>query len=237
MAGAPKALHSTVADHAQRKLVLLMTQRILIIGAGGHGQVVADILLQAITGGSNCRPIGYLDDNPHRHGQRLLGLPVMGPLAALADIPHDGIVIAIGDNHTRAHLFAELTARGERLVSAIHPSAIIAADVVIGPGTMICAGVIVNPGSVIGANVILNTGCTIDHHNQIGDHAHIAPGVHTGGEVVIGTGALIGIGAIVMPRRRVGSWSIVGAGALVQRDVTDAATVVGIPARPLRVNP
>ncbi|WP_298408064.1 acetyltransferase [uncultured Chloroflexus sp.] len=211
-----------------------MAQRILIIGAGGHGQVVADILLQAAANGGDCQPIGYLDDNPRRYGEQALGLPVFGPVAALASIPHDGIVIAIGDNRTRARLFAELTARGEQLVSAIHPSAIIAASVTIGPGTMICAGAIINPGSVIGANVILNTGCTIDHHNQIGDHAHIAPGVHTGGQVVIGAGTLIGIGAIVMPQRRVGAWSVVGAGALVQRDVGNEMIAIGVPARPFR---
>ncbi|MFN3373232.1 MAG: acetyltransferase [Chloroflexus sp.] len=211
-----------------------MAQRILIIGAGGHGQVVADILLQAAANGGDWQPIGYLDDNPRRYGEQALGLPVFGPVATLASIPHDGIVIAIGDNRTRARLFTELTARGEQLVSAIHPSAIIAAGVTIGPGTMICAGAIINPGSIIGANVILNTGCTIDHHNQIGDHAHIAPGVHTGGEVVIGAGTLIGIGAIVMPQRRVGVWSVVGAGALVQRDVGNEMIAIGVPARPLR---
>lgn len=210
-----------------------MAQRILIIGAGGHGHVVADILLQAAAHGADCQPIGYLDDNPYRHGQHALGLPVLGPIAARVTIPHDGIVIAIGDNRTRARLFTELAAAGERLVSAVHPSAIIATDVIIGPGTMICAGAIVNPGTIIGANVILNTGCTVDHHNRIGDHVHIAPGVHTGGDVVIGTGALVGIGAIVMPQRRIGAWSVAGAGALVQRDVADETVVVGVPARPL----
>ena len=96
---------------------------------------------------------------------------------------------------------------------------------------MICAGVVVNPGSAIGANVILNTGCTVDHHNRIEDHAHIAPGVHMGGDVHIGEGALVGIGATVMPQRRVGAWSVVGAGALVHADIPDHVIAVGSPAR------
>ncbi|MGQ9482498.1 acetyltransferase [Chloroflexus sp.] len=212
-----------------------MTQRIVIIGAGGHAQVVADILLRAVAHGQVCRPIGYLDDNPKCQGQQRLGLPVLGPISILDTLPHDSVIIAIGDNRVRARLFAELKARGEHFARAIHPTAIIAPDVVIGPGTMICAGAIVNPGSVIGANVILNTACTVDHHNQVGDHAHLAPGVHTGGAVTIGTGALVGIGAIVMPQRRVGDWSVVGAGALVHRDVTAETVVTGVPAQPLYV--
>jgi len=85
-------------------------------------------------------------------------------------------------------------------------------------------------GQVV-ADILLNTGCTIDHHNRIGDHAHIAPGVHLGGQVEIGQGALVGIGATVLPQRRIGAWSVVGAGAVVADDVPDNATVIGVPAR------
>jgi len=92
----------------------------------------------------------------------------------------------------------------------------------------------VNPCSTIGANVILNTGCSIDHHNQIGDHVHIAPGVHTGGTVKVGDGSLVGIGATIMPGLKIGARSIVGAGALVAEDVPSDVTVVGLPARPVR---
>jgi sugar O-acyltransferase (sialic acid O-acetyltransferase NeuD family) len=208
--------------------------RALILGAGGHAQVVADILLRMQEANVAITPIGYLDDNPALAGKRLLGLPVLGEIAQLPNIPHDGIVVAIGGNATRQRLFKTWGSRGEHFVVACHPSAIIAPDVKLGPGSMICAGAVVNPGSVIGADAILNTGCTVDHHNHVGDHAHIAPGVHLGGDVSIGEGTLVGIGATVMPQRQVGEWSIVSAGALVHSDLGDRIVAAGVPARVIR---
>lgn len=208
--------------------------RILIIGAGGHAQVVADILLRMRDAGSRSTPVGYLDDNLDLTGQSLLGLPVLGCLARLAAVPHDAVIVAIGANEIRHRIFHNLQAQGERLAVACHPRAIIAPDAAIGSGSMICAGVVVNPGSSIGSDVILNTGCTVDHHNHIGDHAHIAPGVHLGGEVQIGEGALVGISATVMPRRRIGSWTTVGAGALVHSDLPAHVVAAGTPARIIR---
>lgn len=208
--------------------------RVLILGAGGHAQVVADILRRMRESGADLMPIGYLDDDPALAGQRLLGLPVLGPITTLSSTVHDALIVAIGDNEVRRRLFQALQAQGERFVIAQHPRAVVAPDVTIGPGCMICAGVVVNPGSVIGANVILNTGCTVDHHNHIGDHVHIAPGVHLGGQVQIGEGTLIGIGATVMPQRKVGAWSVVGAGALVHTDLPDHVVAVGTPAKIIR---
>ena len=208
--------------------------RVLIFGAGGHAQVIADILLRARDAGQTVDPIGYLDDDAALHGKALLGLPVFGSTAALGQVPHEAIIIAIGNNHIRRRLAEELNLAGETFITARHPASIIAPDVQIGPGAMICAGVVINTGSVIGAHVILNTGCTIDHHNTIDNCAHIAPGAHTGGEVVIGEGALIGIGATIAPRTTVGAWATVGAGAVVTKSVSPGVTVVGVPARPLQ---
>lgn len=208
--------------------------RVLIVGAGGHAQVVADILLRMHDAGAAIAPIGYLDDNVKLVGRTLLNLPVLGGINAAERIAHDGVVVAIGDNETRERIFAALLARNERFVIARHPSAVLAPDVEIGPGGAICAGVVVNTGSRIGANVILNTGCTVDHHNQIGDHAHVAPGVHTGGEVVIGAGVFAGIGAVIMPQRTIGAWSTVGAGALVTKDIPARVVATGAPARVIR---
>ena len=211
-----------------------MSTNVLILGAGGHGWVVADILLRMQQSGQDVVPIGYLDDDPQLVGQRFLDLPVFGVGANLPDVPHDAVVIAIGNNQTRRRIFAILQAHGEQFAIARHPAAVVAPDVRIGVGTVICAGAIVNPGSVIGANVILNTGCTVDHHNVIGTHSHVAPGVHLGGDVSIGEGTLVGIGATVIPQRRVGTWSVVGAGSLVSKNVPDRSVVVGIPARVIR---
>jgi len=207
---------------------------VVVIGAGGHGQVVADVLLSSKSAGAPCVPVGFVDDDASLTGRTFLGLPVLGPIESLGLHPHDGVIVAIGDNVKRRTVFRLLERAGERLVVARHPSAVISPNAEIGPGTVICAGVVINPGTTIGSNVILNTSCSIDHHNRVGDHAHIAPGVRTGGSVTIGPGALIGIGAVVMPGRTVGADSVVGAGALVQRDVDEATVVAGIPARPLK---
>jgi sugar O-acyltransferase (sialic acid O-acetyltransferase NeuD family) len=208
--------------------------RVLILGAGGHAQVVADILWHMHEAGDDIVPIGYLDDKPQLIGARLLGLPVIGMLHSLTTIDHDAAIVAIGDNRIRCRIFNEVSALGERMVIAQHPRAIVAPDASIGVGSMICAGAIVNPGSVIGSNVILNTACTVDHHNRVGDHAHIAPGVHLGGDVRIGDGTLIGIGATIIPQRSIGDWSAIGAGSVVTKSIADRMMAAGNPARVIR---
>jgi sugar O-acyltransferase (sialic acid O-acetyltransferase NeuD family) len=206
--------------------------RIVIVGAGGHGQVVADIIREATRHGAAERLLGYADDGRGACGTLRAGVPVLGRIAALPTMPHDAIVVAIGDNRTRARLSLELDP-GETFATVRHPSAIVCADVRLGPGSMLCAGVIVNTGTTVGRGVILNTGCTVDHHTTIGDFVHIAPGVHMGGEVRVGDGAFVGIGSVVLPGMTIGEGSVVGAGAVVTRDVPPGSTVVGCPARVL----
>jgi len=204
---------------------------VLIIGAGGHGRVVADVLLRMRERGEAVEPVGFVDDKPTLTGEEVLGLPVLGTTGDIGRLAHDAVIVAVGDNAVRRRLFDRLRQAGERFFTARHPQSVVAPDVVLGEGTTVCAGVVVNTGSAIGADVILNTSCSVDHDNRVGDHVHIAPGVRLGGEVEVAEGALVGIGATVIARRRVGAWSVVGAGSLVHHDVPDSAVSMGNPAR------
>ena len=206
---------------------------ILIIGAGGHGQVVADIFRARRLAGLAADEVGFVDDDPACQGCSFIASPVLGTVDRSSGIRHDAVIVAIGDNATRARIFLEFAGAGEQMAIGAHPRSTIAADVSLGPGSMVCAGAVINTGTTIGRNVIINTGATVDHHSVIGDHVHIAPGVHMGGAVHVGDGALVGIGAIVLPGVRIGAWSTVGAGAVVTADVPSHATAVGVPARVL----
>ena len=204
--------------------------RALIFCAGGHGCVVVDAMRAALAvGAGRWEPVAFVDENPLIVGTTLMNLPV-GQMGG--DLPpHDGVIVTIGDNRRRADTWVRLQEEGFEFASAIHPSAVIAPDVEIGRGVMVCAGAIVNTGSQIGDNVILNTACSIDHHNNIGSHTHIGPGAHLGGTVDVGEGAFVGLGSCVIPGRSLGSWSVVGAGAVVTNEVAAGTVVLGVPAR------
>jgi acetyltransferase EpsM len=204
---------------------------VVVVGAGGHAAVVADLLLSIHEKHGGLRPVAFVDDDPRLAGGTLVGLPIRGAVASLENIAHDAVVVAIGDNRARRHVFETLRRRGETFATVCPASAIIAREVHLGLGTVVVAGAVVNVAARIGHDVIVNTGSTVDHHAVIGDHAHVAPGAHLGGQVSVGEGALIGTGAVVLPGRCVGAWSIVGAQALVSHDVADGAVVTGIPAR------
>ena len=206
-------------------------QKVVILGAGGHSQVAADIILSSMNDSVAYDLVGFLDDDPSLVDKVILGKPVLGLISDLNQIPHDGIFIAIGNNHTRAILYKQLTKQEERLVNLIHYSAVIAANVRLGSGVMIAPGAIINSGTVIGNNVIINTGAIVDHHNEIANHVHIAPGTHLGGDVTVEEGSLIGIGSTIIPQRKVGAWSIIGAGSVVTMDVNGGVLAAGVPAR------
>jgi sugar O-acyltransferase (sialic acid O-acetyltransferase NeuD family) len=209
--------------------------KVVVLGGGGHAQVVADILRSQELAGEQISFAGYLDDRADQL-RRGLGADMLGTISDCASSDHDAVIVAIGSNALRLRLFTQAADRGERFAIARHPAAIVASNVRLGIGTMVCAGVVVNTMAVVGANTIINTSASVDHHCEIGSHVHIAPGVRLGGDVKVGEGALIGIGAVVLPGRTIGAWATVGAGAVVVDDVAPHATVVGVPARPVMAN-
>jgi sugar O-acyltransferase (sialic acid O-acetyltransferase NeuD family) len=205
--------------------------RVLIIGAGSQGAIVAEALLRARETGSSAAPIGFLDDF---NSGDVLGLPILGRIGALGEIEHDAIVVAIGENAARRAVTEQLEARGEALFTARHPFTSIAPDVSIGAGSMISAGAIVTPRTTIGRGVLLNTKASVDHDSIVGDFAHISAGVTVGAKCVVGEEAMVGLGASISSGCRVGARSVIGAGAVVVRDIPDGVVAYGVPARVIR---
>jgi acetyltransferase EpsM len=204
--------------------------KVLLVGAGGHALVVADICRSQRRAGQDVEFVGYVDDRVAEL-RTSRGDDILGTIAEWPAVVHDVLIVSIGDNRLRRSLFETAAANGARFATAIHPAATIAQDACIGPGTMICAGVVIGTQASIGANIIVNTSASVDHHCRVADHAHIAPGVRLGGEVQVGEGALVGIGATVLPGKKIGEWATVGAGAVVIDNVSPGTTVVGVPAR------
>lgn len=196
--------------------------RLLVMDAGGHAKVVIDAAEAA-----GHVIAGVVVDKPGDAAE-LLGHPV----TSRAETPAaDGFIVAIGDNATRARVFAECIAA--RLVPAtvVHPSVVLGADVEVGRGTFVAAGVVVNTGARIGENTILNTSCSVDHDCVIGAHAHVGPQVALCGGVTVGEGTLLGVGSCASPGTSVGAWTVVGAGAAVINDLPAHGICVGVPAR------
>lgn len=200
---------------------------VLILGAGGHAKVVADILrTQSID------ILGFLDDDPTIWTSKPMGIPVLGAIETYVDYAPTGLVFGIGSNRVRQQIIERLGPGVDSLwINAIHPTASISSTVSLGKGTVLMAQAVINADTQVGDHVIINSAATVDHDCVLGDFCHIAPGSHLAGGVRVGVGALIAIGAVVIPYRSVGDWAIVGAGATVIHDVPAHATVVGTPAR------
>lgn len=209
---------------------------IVILGAGGHGRVVLDVLQQA----REHVVKGFIDSNPQLWGRRVDGVPVLGGPDLLTDLASQGIegaIVAIGDNGVRRQFADLVDSAGLELANAIHPSANLARTVTVGCNVVIAAGALVCAHCQIGDSVILNTGCIVDHESMVGTAAHVCPGVKVAGHVTVESGAFVGIGATIIQNLRIGYDSVTGAGSVVIEDVEPMTTVVGVPAKVIKAKP
>ncbi len=203
-----------------------MKNKLLILGAGGHGKVIADIALKM----NKWENIYFLDDNEGI--SESMGIKRIGKIEdSYKMIDKFDVFVAIGNNYARMKIQNELIYAGASIPILIHPSAIIGTDVKIGIGTVVMAGVVINCYTLIGKGCIINTNSNIDHDNSIGDYVHISPGSSLGGTVNVGEGSWLGIGSVISNNLNIINNTIVGAGAVVIKDIDKSGTYVGVPAR------
>ena len=195
-----------------------------ILGAGGHGRVVADSAKEA--GWSD---VAFFDDNASAHAQ----VKIRGTTNELFERVRSfgGVIVAFGDNRLRLSVYQRLIDAGATLTSVVHPFSFVSRAAAIGSGTVVVAGVVVNAGAQVGMACILNTGCSIDHDSVLADGVHVSPGARIAGQVRVGERTWIGIGASIRHQIVVGSDVVIGAGAAVVNDVPNGVRVVGVPAR------
>lgn len=204
--------------------------RLVILGAGGHGAVVADAAMLM----GRWSEIVFLDDNPDEDAS-VLGLPVEDAVGNWASFNQAGVdfFVAIGSNAMRLDLLAAIENGDGSVASVMHPSATISRFADIRSGVVVCAGAVINPRAIIREGAIINTGATIDHDCELGRAVHVSPGAHIAGGVRVGERSWLGIGSAVREGVVVGDDVVVGAGAAVVSDVPSNSTVVGVPARPI----
>lgn len=195
-----------------------MLKKLIIIGSSGHGKVIADIAVN-----NGYEDIVFLDDN--ESVLECAGYPVIGKTCQAAKMNGDKI-IAIGNAEVR-----EKIQKNIKVITLVHPDAVISRRVQIGDGTVVMAGAVINSDTVIGDGCIINTGASVDHDCKIGNFSHISVGTHIAGTCVIGDRTWIGAGATVSNNVKVCCDSMIGAGAVVVNDIDVSGTYVGVPAK------
>lgn len=201
-------------------------KNLLIIGAGGHGKVIADIAENI-----GCyEKIIFADDD--ESVKECMRYPVFWRKKIENDMydSHD-VFVAVGNSKTREKITSELKAKGVFIPTLIHPKAIIARTATIAEGTVIMAGTVINSDTHIAGSCIINTGCTIDHDCIIGEFCHVSVGAHLAGTVTVGSHTWIGVGACINNNLTIASDCMIGSGAMVIDSIESAGVYIGVPAR------
>ena len=200
-------------------------ERLIIIGAGGHGKVAADIAIKLGT----YKQIAFIDDNAVAE---CMDLPVLGGMDCAKEyISGSAFFVAVGNSRARERIMRALTDMGATVISLIHPGAIIGYGVEVGAGSMLAAGSVICPSVKIGRGVIVNTKGSVDHDCTVGDFSHVSVGATVAGSVRIGAHTWIGAGATVINNVEITDNCMIGAGAVVVKSISESGTYVGVPAK------
>ena len=208
-------------------------KNVVIIGAGGHGKVIADIIIKS---GDNL--LGFLDDNIEKGTVVIKNTShvVIGKIEECIKISEENpdvcFIIGIGNNQTRKDIADQY--KDIKYYTAIHSSSQVAIDVDIGEGTTIMANACINTSAKIGRHCIINTASIVEHDNQIGDYVHLSPNVTCCGTVTIGELTHIGAGATIKNNINITDECIIGAGAVVVKDIQEKGIYVGVPAKKMK---
>lgn len=211
-------------------------KRVTIIGAGGHGREVADILRHQAQHRPDLTILGFIDEDPTLHRRVINNLPVLGDWSWFESVDRSeiGVVCAVGLPQTRKRLAEHARSIGLSFINAISPQAHLSPDAKLGEGVMMFPHSFASTDSFIGDHTVVNVGATVSHDTKIGRYGTLNPGVHLAGNVLIGEGCYLGIGSSVIHGISIGPWTTVGAGAVVIRNLPDNVTAVGVPARVIK---
>lgn len=213
-------------------------KNLYIIGAGGFGREVA-WLVERI---NNIAPVwelqGFLDDNPEKQGTTEGRYRVVSGCDFLRHLKEETwVVCAVGASAVRRHIIEKIQQYDNRNVKfavLIDPSVLISSSVSVGEGSVICAGTILTVDITVGKHVIINLDCTVGHDAEIEDFVTICPSVNVSGCAVVEQGAELGTGAQIIQGKKIGKETILGAGAVVVRNLPDRCTAIGVPAKPVK---
>lgn len=214
-----------------------MTDRIVVIGAGGFGRETLDVIDAAVSAGAKLELVGVIDSGPSEadlarladRGITYLGTEDGWAPSATGD---ERYIVAIGNPHLREAAANRMAASGFQALSVIHPHATLGSKVTLGQGVVVCSAVQISTNVTIGDHVHLNPASVVGHDSQLRSFVSVNPGAILSGNVAVEEKALIGAGATVLQNLRIGAGAIVGAAACVTSHVSAASTVVGVPARP-----
>ncbi len=202
-----------------------MNKPIIIIGAGGHAKVIADIVIK-----SGETLLGFLDDAAV--GTVYGEYTVLGTVADCVKYADEArFIIGIGNNAIRRKIAEQYALDW---ATAVHPSAQIALGVTLGEGTAVMANAVINSDAAIGRHCIVNTAAVVEHDNVLGDYVHVSPHATLCGVVTVGDNTQIGAGATVIHVTNVCADCVVGAGSAVVADIDTAGTYVGVPAKKIK---